>query len=117
MELHQEFVDFLIAEYSAGRRTLLIVDEAQNLGPETLEEIRLLTNINADDHTLLQLLLVGQPELHEMLKRRDLRQLAQRISVMARLDPLDEKETAAIRSYSTKMRCAWFSGTVREFRG
>jgi type II secretory pathway predicted ATPase ExeA len=94
VELHQDFVEFLIGEYAAGRRTLLIVDEAQNLDAETLEEIRLLTNINADDHTLLQLLLVGQPELHDMLKRHDLRQLAQRISVMARLEPLDEKETA-----------------------
>ena len=94
VELHEEFVQFLIGEYSAGRRTLLIVDEAQNLSAETLEEIRLLTNINADDHTLLQLLLVGQPELHDILKRHDLRQLAQRISVIAKLEPLDEKETA-----------------------
>jgi len=94
VELHQDFVEFLIETYSTGRRTLLIVDEAQNLGPETLEEIRLLTNINADDHMLLQLLLVGQPELHELLKRHDLRQLAQRISVIAKLEPLDEKETA-----------------------
>lgn len=94
VELHQDFVEFLIGEYAAGRRTLLIVDEAQNLDAETLEEIRLLTNINADDHILLQLLLVGQPELHETLKRHDLRQLAQRIGVTARLEPLDEKETA-----------------------
>lgn len=94
VELHQDFVNFLIAEYTAGRRTLLIVDEAQNLDAETLEEIRLLTNINADEHMLLQLLLVGQPELHELLKRHDLRQLAQRISVIAKLEPLDEKETA-----------------------
>tara|TARA_R110002096_G_scaffold116384_3_gene252145 strand:+ start:1708 stop:2715 length:1008 start_codon:yes stop_codon:yes gene_type:complete len=95
VELHQDFVEFLIEQYRQGRRTLLIVDEAQNLAAETLEEIRLLTNINADEHMLLQLLLVGQPELHELLKRHDLRQLAQRISVIAKLEPLDEKETAA----------------------
>lgn len=95
VELHHDFTQFLIKEYAAGRRTLLIVDEAQNLDPATLEEIRLLTNINSDDHTVLQLMLVGQPELHDLLKRHELRQLAQRIGVMARLEPLDERETAA----------------------
>ncbi len=95
IELYHDFVEFLVAEYGAGRRVILIVDEAQNLDPQTLEELRLLTNVNADDHTLMQLLLVGQPELHDVLKRHELRQLAQRINVMARLEPLDEKETAA----------------------
>lgn len=95
VELHQDFTEFLVKEYSAGRRTLLIVDEAQNLDAATLEEIRLLTNINSDDHTVLQLLLVGQPELHDLLKRHELRQLAQRVGVIAKLEPLNEKETAA----------------------
>lgn len=95
VELYQDFVDFLCAEYAAGRRTLLIVDEAQNLDAENLEELRLLTNVNADDHMVLQLLLVGQPELHDVLKRHELRQLAQRISVFAKLEALDERETAA----------------------
>lgn len=94
VELYQDFVDFLCAEYAAGRRALLIVDEAQNLDAENLEELRLLTNVNADDHMVMQLLLVGQPELHEVLKRHELRQLAQRISVYAKLEPLDERETA-----------------------
>ena len=93
-ELYHDFVDFLCAEYAQGRRTLLIVDEAQNLDAESLEEIRLLTNVNADEHLVMQLLLVGQPELHDLLKRHELRQLAQRIGVFARLGPLDEKETA-----------------------
>ena len=93
-ELYHDFVDFLCAQYAAGKRTLLIVDEAQNLDAETLEEVRLLTNVNADEHLVMQLLLVGQPELHELLKRHELRQLAQRIGVFARLGPLDEKETA-----------------------
>lgn len=93
VELYQDFVAFLCAEYAAGRRTLLIVDEAQNLDVETLEEIRLLSNVNADDHLVLQLLLVGQPELHELLRKHELRQLAQRIGIFARLEPLDEKET------------------------
>ncbi len=93
-ELYHDFVDFLCAQYAEGRRTLLIVDEAQNLDAESLEEIRLLTNVNADEHLVMQLLLVGQPELHDLLKRHELRQLAQRIGVFARLGPLDEKETA-----------------------
>lgn len=95
VELYQDFTDFLVREYAAGRRTLLILDEAQNLDAETLEEVRLLTNINADDHTLLQLLLVGQPELRHMLERHELRQFAQRINVTTKLGPLNEKETAS----------------------
>ena len=94
VELYRDFSDFLIKEYAAGRRTLLIIDEAQNLDADTLEEVRLLTNINADDHTLLQLLVIGQPELHQLLKSPGLRQLAQRINVVATLEALDEKETA-----------------------
>ena len=94
VELFQDFADFLYEEYAAGRRTLLIVDEAQNLDAKTLEEIRLLTNINADDQIYLQLMLVGQPELHDKLKQHNLRQLAQRIGVVAQLEPLNEKETA-----------------------
>jgi general secretion pathway protein A len=95
VELYRDFSEFLIKEYAAGRRTLLIIDEAQNLDAVTLEEVRLLTNINADDHTLLQLLVIGQPELHQLLKSPGLRQFTQRINVLANLEPLDEKETAA----------------------
>jgi len=95
VELYHDFVEFLCAEYAHGRHALLIVDEAQNLDLEMLEELRLLTNVNADDHMVLQMLIVGQPELHDMLKRHELRQLAQRISVAYRLEPLDLNETAA----------------------
>jgi len=94
VELYHDFVEFLVDQYRQGRRTLLIVDEAQNLDVETLEELRLLTNVNADDHHVLQTLLVGQPELHDKLKRHELRQFAQRISVSHRVEPLDESETA-----------------------
>ena len=73
VELFRDFAEFLEDEYVAGRRTLLIVDEAQNLDDRTLEEIRLLTNVNADDRTYLQLLLVGQPELHDKLKQNNYR--------------------------------------------
>ena len=61
VELYHDFVEFLCQQYAQGRRTLLIVDEAQNLNAETLEEFRLLANVNADDHLVLQMLLVGQP--------------------------------------------------------
>jgi len=77
--LYETFVDFLVQEYAAGRRVLLVVDEAQNLDPEMLEELRVLSNVNADKHLVLQTILVGQPELRDTLRRTDLRQLAQRI--------------------------------------
>lgn len=95
VELYHDFVEFLCAEYARGRHTLLIVDEAQNLDAQTLEELRLLTNVNSDDHMVLQMLIVGQPELHDLLKRHELRQLAQRISVAYNLEPLNLEETAA----------------------
>jgi type II secretory pathway predicted ATPase ExeA len=78
-ELYESFVDFLVAQYAAGRRVLLIVDEAQNLDPMMLEELRVLSNVNADKHLVLQTILVGQPELRDTLRRGDLRQFAQRI--------------------------------------
>jgi type II secretory pathway predicted ATPase ExeA/2-polyprenyl-3-methyl-5-hydroxy-6-metoxy-1,4-benzoquinol methylase len=87
------FEDFVIAEYAAGRRVLLILDEAQNLGLERLEELRLLTNLNADKDLVLQLLLVGQPELREMLASPSLRQFAQRVSIDFHLRPLAPEET------------------------
>ncbi|MDZ4132944.1 MAG: AAA family ATPase [Dethiobacteria bacterium] len=90
---YQIFVDFLVSEYSQNRRTVLIIDEAQNLDMQTLEELRLLSNINVDKYLLLQLILVGQPELLELLQRPELRQLAQRVSVDYRLKPLKYKET------------------------
>ena len=85
----REFQKFLIAEYSQGKRTVLIVDEAQNLGGEALEELRMLTNINADRDQLLQIVLVGQPELLDILQRPEYAQIAQRVSVEYHLEPLD----------------------------
>lgn len=93
--LFERFSAFLIAQYAAGRRTVLIVDEAQNLEESTLEELRLLTNINADKDQLLQLVLVGQPELRTMLRRPSLVQFVQRVAVDYHLAPLSADETAA----------------------
>jgi type II secretory pathway predicted ATPase ExeA len=92
-ELYEQFADFLIAEYAAGRRVLLIVDEAQNLDAPMLEEVRVLSNVNVDQHLVLQTLLVGQPELRATLQRRDLRQLAQRIGIDYHLPALTVEET------------------------
>ncbi|MEH6547058.1 MAG: AAA family ATPase, partial [Sneathiella sp.] len=86
--LHDELQQFLIREYAAGRRTILIVDEAQNLGPKLLEQLRLLSNINADNDQLLQLILVGQPQLKGLLQAPELVQFAQRVASDFHLSPL-----------------------------
>jgi general secretion pathway protein A len=88
LTLQREFNDFLIAQYSDGIRPILIVDEAQNLQPEALEEIRLLSNLETGDTKLLQVVLIGQPELQEALDRHNLRQLRQRIGISCHLGPL-----------------------------
>jgi len=94
VEMYQRFVEFIIDEYAHNRRTVLIVDEAQNLSAETLEELRMLSNINADKDQALQVILVGQNELRDTLQQPDLVQFAQRISVDYHLQPLSESETA-----------------------
>lgn len=91
-ELYQGFVEFLIDNYAKNCRTVLIVDEAQNMEADTLEELRLLSNVNADKCQVLQLILVGQPELWEKLRRPELEQFAQRIGVDYYLEPLDLRE-------------------------
>jgi general secretion pathway protein A len=96
VEMIQALHDFVVAELESGSfPPLLIVDEAQNLNDEILEEIRLLTNLEIGDTKLLQVILSGQPELEQKLARPHLRQLGQRMAVRARLDPLDREETAA----------------------
>ncbi len=90
--LHDELQQFLINEYAAGRRTILIVDEAQNLGPKLLEQLRLLSNINADNDQLLQLILVGQPELKGLLQAPELVQFAQRVASDFHLVPLTAED-------------------------
>jgi general secretion pathway protein A len=92
---YEALVDSFVREYGNGRRTLLILDEAQNLSVEVLEELRLLSNVNSEKDLVLQILLVGQPELRLKLARPELRQFAQRISVNFHLRPLDLTETHA----------------------
>lgn len=91
--LYAQLEGFLVDEYGAGRRVVLIFDEAQNLDRDSLEHLRMLTNINFSDHELVQLILIGQPELLDTISRPDLRQLAQRISAHVALTPIDAKET------------------------
>jgi putative secretion ATPase (PEP-CTERM system associated) len=87
---------FLLDEYAVGHTTVLIIDEAQNLHPSTLEEIRLLSNLETEKDKLLQIILVGQPELRDILALPELKQLRQRITVGYHLTPLNQNE---IRQY------------------
>lgn len=84
---------FLLSSLDAGRPSVLVIDEAQALNREALETIRLLTNLETKTRKLLQIILVGQPELNEILDRPDLRQLKQRIGTHASLSGLDRSET------------------------
>ena len=96
--------ELLIANFAANRRSLLIIDEAQNLSPEALEEVRLLSNLHTDSEGLLQIILCGQPELREIVRAPGLRQLAQRIALSYHLAPLDSEETGAYIRH--RLQCA-----------
>lgn len=84
---------FLVESHQRGESCLLVVDEAQLLDADALEQLRLFTNIETNDKKLLQIILIGQPELQEKLAQRELRQLAQRITARYHLLPLNEQET------------------------
>jgi general secretion pathway protein A len=85
---------FLLEQLDEGNNVTLIIDEAQDLQPAVMEQIRLLNNLETDQYKLLQIVLAGQPELEQKLNRADLRQLRQRITVRAKLRPLTREETA-----------------------
>ncbi|KJC53635.1 general secretion pathway protein [Bradyrhizobium sp. LTSPM299] len=90
--LFKRFQQFLYDQFSKGRRTILIVDEAQNLGFEALEELRMLSNVNTDKQQFLQIILVGQSQLKDMLRAPQLLQFAQRVSSDFHLKPLNMRE-------------------------
>jgi general secretion pathway protein A len=94
-----KFQEYLQSQYAQKRRTLLIVDEAQNLQADALESLRMLSNINADKQQFLQLILVGQPQLKELLCSPELVQFAQRISADFHLKPLSPEEVALYIDY------------------
>lgn len=93
------FQQFLIDEYARGKRVVLIVDEAQNLSPGALESLRMLSNINADKDQLLQVVLVGQPQLKALLRLPELEQFSQRVSVDYFIPPLGPDEVARYISH------------------
>jgi len=97
-ETIKQFVDplneFLLRTHAVGQNNVLIIDEAQNLSAEVLEQLRLLTNLETNERKLLQIILIGQPELRTMVARPELEQLAQRITARFHLDALSEKDTS-----------------------
>ena len=101
---------YLLDAHGRGRRTVLIVDEAQNLGTEILEQVRLLTNLETPKQKLLQIILIGQPELREVLSRADMRQVAQRVTGRYHLEPLNQADTAKYVEH--RMQVAGASGPV-----
>ena len=101
---------FLLSEAAAGRRPVLIVDEAQNLSTSLLEQVRLLSNLETEKRKLLQIVLFGQKELQEKLRLPELRQFDQRITVRARILPLDPAETS--RYIQHRMSVAGAAGSV-----
>lgn len=109
--MFQRFQDFVIDEYADGRHVILIIDEAQNLSIEALEELRMFTNINSGKDELLQMILVGQPELRDMVTSPQLRQFAQRVTATCHLKPLNQTET---RDY-IEHRLRHVGGTGDEF--
>ena len=111
VRLFQRFQDFLLREYAEGKRVVLIIDEAQNLSIEGLEEVRMLTNINTNKDELIQLVLVGQPELRDIVRAPSMRQLAQRIAASFHLTPLDR---AGLGLY-VRHRLTAVGGTGEEF--
>jgi len=86
---------YLLEAYAQGRRTVLVIDEAQNLSADVLEQVRLLTNLETATQKLLQIILIGQPELRTLLARDDMRQLAQRVTARYHLEPINLEETGA----------------------
>ncbi|MFD0978628.1 MULTISPECIES: ExeA family protein [Tropicimonas] len=93
VQMFRRLQDMLVADYAAGRRVVLIFDEAQNLSKKGLEELRMLTNINSNKDELLQLILVGQPELREVVLSPDMQQMAQRVAASFHLERLDAEAT------------------------
>lgn len=96
---YRDYINFVIEQHVAGRRVVLIVDEAQNLTVQSLEELRLLSNVNIDSDIFLQLILTGQPELVDKLNRPELKQFAQRIGIEFHLGALSYPETQKYIEY------------------
>jgi general secretion pathway protein A len=94
---------FLIEQNSAGRTVVLVIDEAQNLKPDVLEQVRMISNLETERDKLIQIILAGQPELNDVLRRHDLRQLNQRITVRCRLTPMKLDDTTHYINHRLKI--------------
>ncbi len=103
VDLFQRFQTVLIREYARGRRVVLIFDEAQNLSSEALEELRMFTNINTGRDELLQLVLVGQPELRDVVSQPSMRQFAQRVAANYHLTAMDQRTVRAYVAHRMKV--------------
>ena len=101
--MHQQFQNFLIKNFTSGKKAVLIIDEAQNLTINALEALRMLSNISVYKHQLLQVILVGQPQLKMMLMEPELEQFNQRVSVEFYLTPLKEDEIKAYIQHRVKV--------------
>lgn len=88
----EQLNEFLLMQAERGHNVVIVIDEAQDLEPEVMEQVRLLSNLETDEHKLMQIVLAGQPELRERLAQHDLRQLRQRILIRCHLSPLSEDE-------------------------
>jgi type II secretory pathway predicted ATPase ExeA len=102
VQMHARLQEMLVAEYAAGRRVVLIFDEAQNLSRRGLEELRMFTNINSNEDELVQLILLGQPQLRDMVLDPAMHQLAQRVSASFHLPVLDGGDTAGFIAHRLK---------------
>jgi len=113
--LFNELNTFLVDQYRQGGNTVLVVDEAQNLRPEVLEEIRLISNLETERDKLLQIVLMGQPELRDIVELPELKQLKQRIVLRFHLYPLSEKETQAYIFH--RLKACGANGNLKFTRG
>lgn len=111
-ELLQELNRFLLAENAAGRTVMLVIDEAQNLEPSVLEQVRLISNLETETDKLIQIVLAGQPELACLLDRTELRQLSQRIAVRYHLNPMDADDTRAYIDHRLEIAGGRFAVTI-----
>lgn len=120
-ELLESLNHFVLENNRRGGNAVVIIDESQNLSEEALEMTRLLSNLETETHKLLQIVLVGQPELEEKLAQKSLRQLSQRIQILCRIDPLDQLQVEnyiqhRIRQASARPMIAFEKAAIKEIR-
>jgi general secretion pathway protein A len=99
----EQLSDYLLSEHDAGRTVVLVIDEAQNLTPDVLEQLRMISNLETEQSKLIQIILAGQPELNDILNRHDLRQLNQRVTVRCQLTAMDYRDTGEYISHRLKV--------------